>query len=173
MSTCGTSVRLSAVSAESKQATSEEMMERLTHWIEALHQHSPDSVGDLLHFRAVSCDPATGEYQFHVETAPWMQNAFGSLHGGIIATALDQGMGMLATCLTEGKGLTPTVQLNLTYHRPILPGNEMLLKVYVVSMTKTLIHMRSEVMQSEQPDKLCVSAVGIFYFKPLAAEKEN
>ena len=99
-----------------------------------------------------------------------MQNAFGTLHGGIIATALDQGMGMLATCLMNGQGLTPSVQLNITYHRPLVAGERILLKIYVESVTRTLIYMRGEAFQEAKPDKLCATGTGIFYFKPFADE---
>lgn len=162
------------MSAENKRAEhpdSQLMRELLTGWIAELHRHAPDSIGDLLHFRVVECDPQKGIYCFSLDTEGWMQNAFGTLHGGIIATALDQGMGMLATCLMNGQGLTPSVQLNITYHRPLVPGKKILLKVYVESVTRTLIHMRGEAFQEGISGKLCASATGIFYYKPFDSPK--
>ena len=145
----------------------EEMEQRLTYWIGQLHEHAPDSIGDLLRFQVGPCSPEAGEYSFLASTQDWMQNAFGSLHGGIITTILDQGMGMLATCLMEGTAITPTVQMNVTYHRPLMPGDGVLLNIHVETMTRTLIHMRAEATKEAQPDRLCVSATGMFYIKPL------
>ena len=145
----------------------EEMEQRLSFWIEELHRRAPESIGDLLRFRVVSCSPEAGMYCFHVSTEQWMQNAFGSLHGGIISTIMDQGMGMLATCLMEGKAITPTVQMNIVYHRPLMPGDGVLLKIYVESITRTLIYMRAEAMNEEQPDRLCATASGVFFVKML------
>ena len=162
------------MSAENKttaQTDPEQMRLLLTEWIGELHRHAPDSIGDLLHFRVAECDPVHGMYSFSLDTAAWMQNALGTLHGGIIATALDQGMGMLATCLMNGQGLTPSVQLNITYHRPLVPGKKILLKVYVESVTRTLIHMRGEAFQEGISGKLCASATGIFYYKPFDSPK--
>lgn len=156
---------MSGESENHSPAQPEEMKQRLRYWIQELHHYAPDSIGDLLHFRVASCDPEKGEYCFYAATDQWMQNAFGSLHGGIINTILDQGMGMLATCLMEGTAITPTVSMNVTYHRPLMPGEGVFLKVYVESVTRTLIHMRSEVMSDAQPDKLCASATGIFFVK--------
>lgn len=150
----------------------EEMKQLLEHWIAELHRHAPDSIGDLLHFSVKDCDPEAKNYEFLIGTEQWMQNAFGSLHGGIIATMLDQGMGMLATCLMHGQGITPSIQLNITYHRPLLPKKEILLKVHVDSVTKTLLHLRAEAMHSDAPEKLCVTGTGIFYYKPFAEEKK-
>ena len=161
------------MSGENKTAAQndpEQMKALLTGWLGELHRHAPDSIGDVLHFQVVECDPEKGSFCFSLDTEDWMQNAFGTLHGGIIATALDQGMGMLATCLMNGQGLTPSVQLNITYHRPLVPGERILLKIYVESVTRTLIHMRGEAFQEAKPDKLCATGTGIFYFKPFAAE---
>lgn len=149
---------------------SEEMVQLLNHWIEELHRNKPDSIGDLVRFSVVSCDAEAGEYTFTVHTAAWMQNAFGTLHGGIIATVMDQGMGMLATCLTHGTGNTPSVQLNITYHRPFQPGDTIELKLHVDSMTRTLIHLHAEARKQGTPEKLCAAATAIFYFKPFAKE---
>ena len=158
------------MSGESKigpMLPAEDMEQRLVYWIEELHKRAPDSIGDLLRFRVGSCRPEAGMYCFHVSTDQWMQNAFGSLHGGIIGTIMDQGMGILATCLMEGKAITPTVQMNIVYHRPLMPGDGILLKIYVESITRTLISMRAEAMNEAQPDKLCVTASGVFFIKML------
>ena len=155
------------MNAENKVPSREEMEQRLAYWIQQLHERAPESIGDLLRFRVGPCNPEAGEYSFLASTQGWMKNAFGSLHGGIITTILDQGMGMLATCLMEGTAITPTVQMNVIYHRPLIPGDNVLLKVHVETMTRTLIHIRAEAMKETQPDKLCVSATGIFFIKPL------
>ena len=160
------------MSGESKEHSvpgAEEMEQRLRFWIGQLHSRAPESIGDLLRFRVGPCSPDTGEYCFYASTGDWMKNAFGSLHGGIIGTILDQGMGMLATCLMGGKAITPTVQMNVAYHRPLRPGDEILLKIYVETMTRTLIHMRAEAMNAGSPERLCVSANGIFFVKLLEA----
>ena len=170
MRTFGTLARWSAVSGESKNSPPpqpDEMQQRLTYWIQELHKRAPDSIGDLLHFQVGPCNPEAGEYSFYASTEKWMQNAFGSLHGGIIGTVLDQGMGMLATCLMDGTAITPTVQMNVTYHRPLMPGDGIFLRIYVESVTRTLIYMRAEAMNEADPDKLCVTAMGIFFIKNL------
>ena len=143
------------------------MEQRLSDWIGQVHQRAPESIGDLLRFQVDSCDPEAGEYRLLASTERWMRNAFGSLHGGIITTILDQGMGMLATCLMNGTAITPTVEMNVIYHRPLMPGDRILLKIQVETITRTLIHLRSEAVNALQPEKLCVSATGIFCIKPI------
>lgn len=143
------------------------MKQMISHWIDQLHVHAPDTIGDLLHFQVVDCDSRTGSCTISVQTEPWMRNAFGSLHGGIITTAMDQGMGMLATCIMDGKAITPTVQLNTTFHRPIQPGRPLLLKIMPEARLKHLLHMRAEVCDAANPAQLCASATGIFFVKEI------
>lgn len=121
---------MSGESNEHSVPGAEEMEQRLRFWIGQLHSRAPESIGDLLRFRVGPCSPDAGEYRFYASTGDWMKNAFGSLHGGIIGTILDQGMGMLATCLMDSKAITPTVQMNVTYHRPLMPGDEIQLIPY-------------------------------------------
>lgn len=144
---------------------SEEMEQLLNRWIGELHKNAPDSIGDLLHFSVERCCAEAGDYVFCIETAQWMQNAFGTLHGGIISTIMDQGMGMLATCLMEQPGVTPSVQLNVTFHRPLNPGEKILLKIHVDTMTHTLLYLHAEASCMNEPDKLCASGTGIFFQK--------
>lgn len=143
------------------------MVHMITHWIDQLHAFAPDTIGDLLHFQLVDCDARTGCCTISAQIQPWMRNAFGSLHGGIITTAMDQGMGMLATCMLDGKAITPTVQLNTTFHRPIQPQGQLLLKFTPESRTKNLIHMRAEVYDAQDPAHLCASATGMFFVKEM------
>ena len=145
----------------------EEVRQRLSFWLSELHRLAPDSIGDLLRFQVASCKPEAGEYCFRVSTKDWMKNAFGSLHGGIIGTIVDQGMGMLATCMMGGKALTPTVQMNITYQHPLMPRDPVLLQIRVEAVTRTLLYLRSEARNADHPDKLCATASGVFYIKML------
>lgn len=143
------------------------MEQRLGYWLKLLHEHAPDSIGEMLRFEIGTCDEAAGSYILYASTEKWMGNAFGTLHGGIISTALDQGMGMIASCMMDGTAITPTVEMNTTFHHALIPGKRMCLKIHVVARTRTMIHMRAEVVDAEEPEKLCASATGIFFIKPI------
>lgn len=164
MPTCGTSARLSAVSGENKRLP---MEQRLGYWLKLLHDRAPDSIGEMLHFEIGGWDEASSCGTLYATTEKWMQNAFGSLHGGIISTAFDQGMGMVASCLMEGTAITPTVEMNTIFHHFLTPGCRMRMKVYVVAQTRTMLHLRAEIMDDAAPEKLCASATAIFFVKPI------
>ena len=133
--------------------------------IAMLSAMAPNSIGDQFAFDLVECCPEKDEYTLSCKTAPWMRNPSGILHGGVCATILDQAMGYLAYCVKPGEGTAPTVQLQVSYHRPLIPGEDVVVRVKVLSVTKSLISLRSEAALASCPDRLCVSASATFFYK--------
>lgn len=126
----------------------------------------PGSIGDMLHFQLLECQAEKGDYTFSCQTAPWMRNFAGTLHGGMCATILDQAMGFVSYCLKPSEGTAPTVQIEVDYHRPLIPGEEVIVKVHVVTATRSLMNLTAEAIQVSHPDKICLSGSGIYFFKP-------
>lgn len=137
----------------------------LSDYIRNVKHAYPGSIGDMLKFQVVSCDEQKDDYVLRCETEPWMCNHYGTLHGGICATILDQAMGMVCCCLKRGEGICTTVQLEADYHRPVSPGEDLLIRVHVISVTRSLINMTAELVQPSKPDKVSVSGSAIFFVK--------
>ena len=95
-----------------------------------------------------------------------MRNVAGTLHGGMCATIVDQAMGSIAHCLMPGEGNAFTTELQVTYHRPLIPGEDVRIKVRALSATKNLIRLTSELYRESAPEKLCTSASGTWFYKP-------
>lgn len=140
--------------------------EAIRQTIGGLHALAPDTIGDRLQFSLTGWDEAAGEYTFRCETAPWMANATGTLHGGLSAAVVDQAMGFVVYCVQPGPGFSPTVQMQLSYHRPLIPGKPVTVRVWVVTRGRTLMHLRAEAAQAEALDKLCVSATAVYQYVP-------
>ena len=130
-----------------------------------MHEKVPNSIGDQFRFTLVACDREAGVYTLRCKTKEWMRNPAGILHGGMGATILDQAMGMVCFCLKRGVGVCTTVQLEADYHRPIMTGESILVKVHVISVTRSLINMTAELVQPSKPDKISVSGSAIFFYK--------
>ena len=146
--------------------SSEEMAAIVRGRIAEVRRIAPDSIGDMMDFRLESCDAARGEYVLLCKTFPWMRNAAGTLHGGMCATIVDQAMGFIAYCVKPGEGIAPTIQMQTTYHRPLIPGQEARVLVRVLSTTRSLMHLSAECYAVNAPEKLCLSASGTYFFKP-------
>ena len=137
---------------------------RLREALAGLHTVAPDTIGDRFHFSLESVDGNT--YCFRCAVQPWMANIAGILHGGMAAAVVDQAMGFVVYAIQPGKGFSPTVEMQLSYHRPLSAEGELLVKVEVLTAGKTLMHLRSEIFAAAAPERLCVSATAVYAFVP-------
>ena len=143
----------------------QDMKTRLERRLETIANQGKDTIGDMLQLSLVDCDMEKGEFLIRGKTAPWMRNLAGTLHGGMCATFVDQCLGLVAYCLKEGLGVTPTLDMTLHYHRPPMPGEDVLIRIRLVSMTKSIIHMGAELYMASNPGRICISGRGTSYFK--------
>lgn len=139
--------------------------ERVRQRIAQVSTIAPGSIGEMLHFQVTGYDPDCHSIWMTCETMPWMRNSAGTLHGGMCATILDQAMGFVTHCLKTGEGTAPTVQLKVDYLRPMHPGERVTVRVHVVSTTRSLMHLSADAFQDSNPEKICLSASGIFFNK--------
>ena len=133
--------------------------------ISGLHRKAPGSIGDMMEFQVIAEDREKGEYLLRCRTFEWMRNALGTLHGGMGAAVVDQAMGFVAYSYMRGAGVTPTIQLQLNYHRPLVAGEDVLLRVRVISVTRTLVGMTCEAMAASDPERICITATGTSFLK--------
>lgn len=136
--------------------------------IAELHRIAPGSIGDLMEYRLLSWDDTTGSYTFSCRTLDWMRNGPGTLHGGMCATVIDQAMGFVAYCAKPGQGTAPTVSMQVSYHRPLIPGQDVIVTVKVLTVTKSLMHLTAEASLLAEPQRLCLSGSGTYFYKPSA-----
>ena len=74
--------------------------------------------------KIVSCDPETGHVKCTFNVSEDLNNLQGIIHGGIVATMLDQLCGV-ALAYKRGKFKTPeqvTLDLNVRFMRPVAAG---------------------------------------------------
>lgn len=70
-------------------------------------------------------------------------NPAGSMQGGLISAAFDNAFGPLSIIATSAARGT-TLNINTTYHRPIFPGDELIITATVKAKGRTLVHMVAE-----------------------------
>ncbi len=141
------------------------MEQKIRDRLAAMHTSAPGSIGDILCFELLSCDETAGEYAFRCHTEFWMRNFNGTLHGGMSAAIVDQAMGFVAHCVKRGEGMAPAIELQLSYHRPLIPGEDADVTVKVRSVTRSLIRLSAEVYQAGREDRLCVTATATYFSK--------
>jgi uncharacterized protein (TIGR00369 family) len=134
--------------------------EKIEGRIASFHEIAPGAICDMFPFEVLSVKDDAVVLQ--CATEHWMRNTFGALHGGMASTILDQAMSLAAFCVKTGEGPTPCIEMQVSFHRPVQPGETVQIRVNVLSATKSLIRLSS---QLHQYDKLCVSATGTYFQK--------
>lgn len=144
----------------------DDMELRVRNRLEQLHADGTGTIGDWLWLRLLRCDTETGEFIMRCETRQWMRNLQGTLHGGLCATLVDQAMGCVSYCAKPGEGFAPTVQLQVSYHRPLIPGEDVLLHIRVISVSKSLMHLTCDASLVSNPDRICLTSSATYFYKP-------
>lgn len=139
------------------------MEQRVRQTLEATRHPEKDNIEDWMGLQLVSCDPEAGEYLVRGKTAGWMRNAVNHVHGGISTAFLDQAMGCVCHCQKESAEVAPTIEMNLSFHRPVLIDSTVLMNIRILSVTRHLIRMSGQIAMEDAPDKICVSATATFY----------
>ena len=133
--------------------------------IRNLHEKAPGSIGDLMEFRVLSEDRSAGVYVLQCKTMEWMRNVQGTLHGGMCATVVDQAMGFVAFSCVGNAGIAPTINLQLNYHKPLIPGEDVIIRIKVASRTRSLITMTCEASRASSPERICLSGSATSFLK--------
>ena len=139
------------------------MLEQVKQTLEFQRNPEKDNIEDWIPMELLGYDADHQEYRIKATTAAWMRNAVGNVHGGIITAYLDQAMGCVCHCQKASAEIAPTIEMNLSFHRPVLTNQEILIRVQVLSVTRHLIRMTSQVSMADAPEKICVSASATFY----------
>ena len=142
------------------------MLEKIRLRMAQLKKVAPQSVGVMLDLELVGFDERREEYILRGKTFPWMQNGHGTLHGGFVATFADHAMGLISNSALPGDGVAPAIELHMNYHRPLIPGEDVLIRVRLRSATRSLIHTSAELFRASAPEKLCASGYATYFFKP-------
>lgn len=82
-------------------------------------------------------------------------NPAGSMQGGFVSAAFDNAFGPLCI-LATGTQQTTAININTSYHRPIFPGDELIITATVKSKGRTMVHMLAEAYNQE--NKLIATA---------------
>ena len=112
------------------------------------------------HYESCCFEKKTLLLSFPVEET--MRNPMGVMHGGAVASALDISMGSL-TFYCSGEFITPTINLNVSYERPIATGKRLFVEATCLSCGKTMVYASARGWMEGAPEKTVCSAVGTYY----------
>lgn len=108
----------------------------------------------------VSCSYEESRAELAYNVMRWDMDAQNTVHNGIIAAALDTSLGMLCHYYTKPRVVT-TVNLNTTYHAPVLLENTFHVKGKIDFLGRSLCTISGEVW-TEGGSTLAATATAVF-----------
>ena len=111
---------------------------------------------------AAGAEPLRADFTF--TPTPWMRNIGGVMHGGISAAMVDLTMGLLAKVINGGR-LAPTVDMTVTYHKPVPTDRDVFVEVKLVSPGNSVSSVSAVLRACDAPEKALVSAMGLYFTK--------
>jgi uncharacterized protein (TIGR00369 family) len=79
-------------------------------------------VAALLGWKLIDINVAEKWIKLSFDAKPEFLNPMGNIQGGILAAMLDDTMGPLVVATTNGESFGPTIDLNVSFIRPVKPG---------------------------------------------------
>lgn len=110
------------------------------------------------------CDFAKKTLLVSFPADPAKRNPMGVMHGGAVASAMDTAMGML-TFYMNGETITPTINMNVSYERPVPTGDgkRLFAESTCYSCGKTMAYASVRAWMEGAPEKIVASASGTYY----------
>lgn len=114
---------------------------------------APDGLVSRLLPKLLEVDYPAQTLVFEYPSEPWMRNPAGHMHGGMIATILDNAM-CTAVRGIAGIGDSPTVSLQVSYVRPVRIGIPVGVTVRVSGCGRTMAYLSAEVWQGDNRKRI-------------------
>lgn len=126
-------------------------------------QHDPGNAsgpyGSAIMPELLSCDPKGLEALYRYSSDALLSNAAGSIHGGAVATWMDICQGNLIAWVNGGYP-DPTISLQLSYMRPVIPGRPAFIRSKIQHVSGRLCFASSWLWQTE--GETAATASGVF-----------
>lgn len=106
-------------------------------------------------------DPDSGEMNFSYRTEPFMEGAPGFVHGGILASLLDEAQGVL--CFHIGHAVM-TDQLSIKYHHATPLGHTIQIRCWLTAVRKRRMYTKATI--HDESGRLLVSGRASWYVLP-------
>lgn len=101
---------------------------------------------DWLHTKVLEVEEGRVKMEFKVES--YMLNPLGIMHGGIMATILDEVMGSVSFTLGRTNGFA-TINMNVDFLKPAKSGDIIWAEGTIVRAGKSVLHIKAELYNAQ------------------------
>ena len=136
------------------------MEQELRKSMELLYPKDPDHLYNKMGVELYSCSYAKQTVTLRFPVQRWELNHMCTVHGRIIAPAIDTACGMIVRSVT-GKTVIPTINLNLNYLSPAMAGDALLVTAQADRAGRRICNVHA-LCKSEKEGKLIATATANF-----------
>ncbi len=140
----------------------EELLANLKEAVEDAVQLAPDGLVARMLPQVRKVDYLEGKIWMTYPSEPWMRNPAGGMHGGMIAAIFDNAM-CSAVRGVAGIGDSPTVNLQISYIRPVRIGVPVEVEVRVNGCGRTMAYVTAELWQGENRKRVLATAASTVF----------
>lgn len=140
----------------------EELESNLKEAIQDAIELAPEGVVARLSPRFARLDFSSKIVVLDYPSEPWMKNPAGFMHGGIIAAVMDNAM-CTAVRGFAGIGDSPTVNLQISYIRPVRIPVPVHVRVRLSGLGRIMAHASAELWQGENEARVLATAVSTVF----------
>jgi uncharacterized protein (TIGR00369 family) len=131
-------------------------------FIRRCRQDMAGTMCETLPLEFESCDIDEKSLTVSLMPEPGMSNPSGVMHGGMVASLFDQTIGSLTFYMAE-EHITPTINLQVNFLRPVALDRRLYIKAYCQSCGKTMAYATAEMWN--EGGKIAATATGIYSSK--------
>lgn len=124
-------------------------------------RNDPPRIHEMMKKSFVACSEKERWITLSYEVEEWEQNPIGTMHGGLIATAIDSTCGILVRYLS-GTLRTPTVSMTINYLATVPVGERLLVTARAVKVGRSLVNLCAEAVL-ESSKKTAATATAVFF----------
>lgn len=130
-------------------------------YFEDVYTVCPGTVNALVNARLQSCDYSEQWVVLSAETAPWMANPGGILHGGITAAYLDLVMGLLCRYYSGGR-MNRTIHMDVNYLRAVEIGSRICVRAEISKLGRGICFSSGSIWREDDPTRLLATATAAY-----------
>lgn len=123
--------------------------------------NDPPRIHEMMKKSFVACSEKERWLTIAYEVEEWELNPIETMHGGLIATAIDASCGILVRYLS-GTLRTPTVSMTINYLATVPAGERLLVTVRAVKVGRSLVNLCAEAVL-EKSKKTAATATAVFF----------
>lgn len=110
-------------------------------------ENSAPRIHDKMKKSFIACSEREKTLTLAYEVEEWELNPIGTMHGGLIATAIDTTCGMTVRYFSECLK-TPTVSMTVNYLKPVPEGERLLVTAKAVRIGRKIANLTAEAVLS-------------------------